>query len=141
MPTGVYERHPHQGFQKGHPAPKTAFKMGHPKPKNAHIFPKGKNHWNWKEGQFKSTQGYIFILKPEHPHCQKSGYIKRANFVMEKYLGRYLIPPEFVHHKKARADDRIDNLMVFTSKSAHQRFHHNPDNVKSEEIVFDGCQL
>lgn len=31
--------------------------------------------------------------------------------------------------------------MAFKSESAHQRFHYNPNNVKSYEIIFDGRKL
>jgi len=31
--------------------------------------------------------------------------------------------------------------MAFINKSAHIRFHGNPNNVKPEEIIFDGRLL
>ena len=45
----IYQKlHSNKGvFKKGN-HPKSEFKKGHPKPKNAHSFPAGKNHPNWK---------------------------------------------------------------------------------------------
>ena len=83
--------------------------------------------------------GYLLILQPEHPFCNKKGYVRRSHLVIEKYLGRYLKNGETAHHRnKIKTDDRVKNLMAFVSNSAHMKFHHNPDNVKPEEIIFDG---
>ena len=85
---------------------------------------KGKNHWNWKGGEFIEKDGYIVILKPKHPFCNSCGYIKKHRIIMEKYLGRYLKPEEVVHHiNKIRTDNRIKNLKLFKSKSEHIKFH------------------
>ena len=62
--------------------------------------------------------------------------------MVEKYLGRYLDSKWIVHHiNNIRDDNRIENLMCFISISAHRRFHGNPNNVKPEEIIFDGRKL
>ncbi len=98
----------------------------------------GKNHPNWKGGIVK-VNGYIKILKPNHPFCDCSGYMKRSRLLMEKHLGRFLDSKEIVHHiNEIKDDDQLKNLMVFTSKSAHQRFHKSSNNVKPKEIIFDG---
>ncbi len=53
------------------------------------------------------------IYIPDHPFAHKSGYIKRSHLVMEKVLGRYILPPEDVHHKnEIKHDDRSGNLEV-----------------------------
>ena len=44
--------------------------------------------------------------------------------VMEEHLGRKLKPQEVVHHIDGnKSDNKIDNLMLFPTKSAHSRFH------------------
>jgi len=88
-------------------------KKGHPREANP----------NWKGGKYKNLRGYIYILMPEHPFCKKSGYVKRATLVMEKHLGRYLIPPEFVHHKNAPDDDRIKSLHLCANQSEHRKLY------------------
>lgn len=104
-------------------------------------FPKGENHPNWKGGQC-CNQGYILILKPGHPFARSYGYIKRSRIVIEEHIGRYLKSHEVVHHvDKNRSNDSINNLMLFISKSAHRKFHCNPNNVDSKDIIFDGRTL
>lgn len=80
--------------------------------------------WNpkWRGGRTKK-QGRVFIYKPEHPYANKSGYVLRYRLVVEKSLGRYLLPSEIVHHKNNISDDdRIENLEV-TFQSEHARGH------------------
>ena len=92
---------------------------------------KGVKNPHWKGGEIKSSQGYIFILQPKHPLALKSGYVKRANLVMEKMIGRCLKPGEIVHHKgvnfplgsfENRQDDSPENLRLFLNRSEHVKF-------------------
>lgn len=83
----------------------------------------GKKSHSWKGGIISNGE-YIYIYKPFHPLANKK-YVKRANLIMEKYLGRYLKPGEIVHHiDKNKLNDSIENLELFPNKSEHTRFHH-----------------
>ncbi len=149
MPRGFYKRTEEyleklkkQGFQKGSIVGiKTRFKKGH-MPIN--VFKKGQfgeKSGHWKGGKINS-HGYIRLLTPQHPLTDNQGYVKRSRLICEKRLGRYLKRSEMVHHiNKIKTDDQPENLIAFASESAHQRFHHNPNNVKPEEIIFDGREL
>jgi hypothetical protein len=88
------------------------------------LKPIGSDNPNWKGG--KTTEhGYILIWKPDHPYCNKSGYVKEHRLVMEVYLGRYLDPKEKVHHKNGdKKDNRLDNLELFQSNSDHIKNGH-----------------
>jgi len=128
-------------FKKGHKfyagGEKGWFKKGHipwsnnkkfsveyrDKLSNAHIGKMiGEKHPGWKGGII-NISGYIHIYSPTHPFAYNK-YVKRANLVMEKHLGRYLDPKEIVHHKnKIRDDDRIENLVLFKNINEHMRFH------------------
>ncbi len=153
MPSGVYKRHPHQGFQKGQPSwnknKKCPYMIGNQyakgNPPNKTSFKKGqrgKESGNWKNGKTIDSSGYILIYKPEHPFPNNGRYVFEHRLVVESQIGRYLLPTESCHHLNGIKDDnRPKNLMAFKSDSAHQRFHHNPNNVKSEEITFDGRKL
>ena len=116
-------------------SPKTQFKRGHK------ILPClgkfGKNHPRWKGGKTVNTQGYILILKPNHPFCGNSGYVREHRLVVEKQIGRYLLPKEKCHHLGKRKDNRLCMLMVFVNHSAHVRFERG-GKVKKSEIIFDG---
>ncbi len=84
----------------------------------------GLDNCNWKGGRIKDTEGYIFVLNRNHPFARKSGYILEHRLVLEKHLGRYLQPEEIIHHINEIVDDnRIGNLRLFPTKSAHTKFH------------------
>lgn len=102
------------------------------------LFNTGKKHYNWKGGRKKDKKGYIQILKPKHPYCNSKGYIYEHRLVIEKQIGRYLLPKEVTHHINGIKDDnRKENLMGFYNISAHLFFeYHNYCNPK--EIIFDG---
>ena len=71
--------------------------------------------------KIKSADGYVFVYAPEgHPSLNpNSKGIKRYRIrehvlVMEKSIGRYLLPGENVHHKNGIKDDnRIENLELW----------------------------
>jgi hypothetical protein len=79
---------------------------------------------NWKGGRIKRLDGYIAILKPNHPFADVKRRVMEHRLVMENYLKRYLKPEEQVHHINGIKDDnRIENLMLFASNSDHIKFH------------------
>ena len=108
----------HYQWMKGRKNPKHSEWM-----KN-HNFFKGKTReraWNWKGGRtIKRARGYVFIYKPEHPRANSNGYIAEHRLVMEKYLGRYLEPWEYIHHKNGRPNDNhLKNLQLLYHKGRH----------------------
>lgn len=77
---------------------------------------------NWKGGKCTNSQGYIYVYCPEHPHATRDGYVREHRIVMERHIGRVLQPKERVHHiNEIKTDNRIENLMLFSSESEHQR--------------------
>jgi len=145
MPSGIYDRSkgnkgwfkkgckPKHKFPKGYHPP-TEWKKGQSSWAKLHpeLMPRGKDNSQWKGGKIISTQGYVFIHQPSHPRANKHGYVKRANLVMEKMIGRFLTSKEIVHHKgtkypmgsiKDKQDDRPRNLMLFKNQSEHFKFH------------------
>ena len=71
----------------------------------------------WGGGRTKSSKGYVLIQAPQHPAAQKTGYVAEHRLVMEKVLGRYLLPEETVHHVNGmRHDNRPANLELWTSR-------------------------
>lgn len=78
----------------------------------------------WGGGR-KKCNGYILLYQPEHPDCQAGGYIFEHRVVMEKSLRRRLMLGEHVHHKNGQRDDnRVDNLEILDSVSAHRYKHY-----------------
>ncbi len=85
---------------------------------------RGEKHHNWKNGKSKKMNGYILLLKPKHPFANSNRYIMEHRYVMEQKIGRYLKPEEVVHHINGDiSDNRIENLELLPSKSAHRKLH------------------
>ena len=83
----------------------------------------GFNNPHWKGGQ-TTTNGYIFVLQPNHPFCCRGGYIRRSHLVMEKIINRYLKPQEVVHHVNSiKDDDRPENLKLYKNNIEHLKNH------------------
>lgn len=127
--------------KRKHHSPKSEFRKGLiPWNKNKHPkYMQGKNHPMFKGKKYDSN-GYILIYMPKHPYAiQKC--VRKHRLVIEQQIGRYLLPEEECHHlNRIKTDNRPQNLMAFTNKSAHKRFEWG-GNVKPEEIIFDGRQI
>lgn len=92
------------------------------KKRNKHI--NGEMNPNWKGGRRIDKSGYILIHSPKHPYCDGDGYVREHRIIMEKKMGRYLLPTEVVHHvNHVKQDNRIKNLMLFKDSSEHRTFH------------------
>lgn len=110
-----------------HSSPKTEFKEGMVTWNKGKKLPQfsGENSPNWKGGVLKDHYGYIWIYQPNHPFCEKKGYIRRSHLVIEKNLGRFITRTEQVHHiNGVKDDDRLQNLKLFASNSEHLKFHY-----------------
>lgn len=104
------------------------------------ISMRGNKHPQWKGGMIIDREGYILIHKPDHPHHANKNYVKRAVLIMEKKLGRYLIPLEVVHHIDGdKKNDDIDNLLLFSSQGEHAYHHMKLNGWKGGKFTHSGA--
>ncbi len=85
---------------------------------------RGERGHNWQGGRYVGGDGYVRIWQPDHPFADKKGYVREHRIVMERYLGRVLLPSEIVHHINGdTTDNRIENLMLFSDNGEHTGYH------------------
>lgn len=84
---------------------------------------------NYHKGYIIKDSGYMLIYDPNHPNCDKKGYVPVHRLVVEKHLGRILSKNEVVHHiNKDKTNNNFENLQVLTS-SEHAHIH-SPEEKK-----------
>ncbi len=60
---------------------------------------------------------YKLIYSPEHPNCDKHGYVREHRKNIELKIGRYLKLSEIVHHIDGNTlNNNIENLKLMTKK-------------------------
>ena len=113
------------------------FKSGHHlKGKHITWIPKGELNHMWKGGRIL-LNGYVYLMRKDHPRSIGNGYVPEHVLVMEKHLGRYIPLGEDVHHINGdKQDNRIENLEVM-KHDEHTTYHwqHGKTHKKEVELI------
>ncbi len=98
---------------------------------------RGKNNPAWAGGRYiEPGKGYVMVRMPSHPRARQNGYVLEHVLVAEKMLGRPLHAGEEVHHKnRNRADNRSENLEVFSSHREHWMREHYEDVARARNAA------
>jgi hypothetical protein len=124
-------------FQKGHTGYwlRKTFSLDHRRKLSKSL----EKHPLWKGG-IVIHNGYRMIKMPSHPYCRKSGYIMEHRIIMEKKIGRYLMPNEKVHHNdENKSNNDPSNLKLNTTNVIHlRRFHlkNKRRDIKYQKVSF-----
>lgn len=88
-------------------------------------------------GKTKTWNGYVMVKDWSHPYADSKGYVREHRLVMERHLGRYLMPDEEVHHINGKKDDnRIENLELLTKKEhRHEHSSRLRKSIDQDELI------
>lgn len=85
--------------------------------------PRGERHYRWCNGR-KYAMGYVLVKVENHPRSDATNYVREHILVMGKHLGRDVMREEVVHHIDGnKANNTIENLMLFKNQAEHVRHH------------------
>lgn len=82
--------------------------------------------------------GYYYVLMPDHPNANRSGYVAEHIAVMTAHIGRSLRKGEMVHHINLnKHDNRLDNLAL-TTASEHSVWHAQLEELAVTLLLNEG---
>jgi hypothetical protein len=97
--------------------------------------PKGRASASWKGGKSLTAKGYVYLRCPEHPNA-RNNYVFEHRVVMEKSLGRLLLPSETVHHKNGiKTDNRIENLELWSKSHSDGKRYEDMTDAQVEGLI------
>ncbi len=85
---------------------------------------RGERHPCWKGGVNRHANGYVLLMRKEHPRANRDGYVMEHILVAESAIGFYLPDGVEVHHINGIRDDNgHKNLVVCQDHTYHLLLH------------------
>ena len=95
----------------------------------------------WKGADYIDSEGYHYIsLERNDPlySMTNNGCIQEHRLIMARYLGRILNHKETVHHiNRIKDDNRIGNLILYSSSKEHMLTSHKFTKSKYSDKVIN----
>ena len=77
-----------------------------------------------RTGRVLDRHGYVQIKMYGHPRANINGYVLEHILVLEKSLGRPILPTEATHHIDGNRSNNVPgNLILFKTNKMHLAFH------------------
>ncbi|MGE5438001.1 MAG: hypothetical protein ACM3O3_12325 [Syntrophothermus sp.] len=85
------------------------------------------------------ANGYNVVKVNNHKKSWENGFVYEHIIVAEKILNRYLYDNEIVHHiDENKLNNNKNNIIVFTNKKEHTRFHKLKLNIHNLILLKNG---
>lgn len=75
---------------------------------------------------------YFRAYVPDHPNCNKHGYVLAHRIVMENKIGRILSSNEIVHHKDENGQNNDPDNLELMTQAEHAFLHKSTGRAISE---------
>lgn len=104
------------------------------------IKPTGSDSSAWKGGRRISSSGYVELFVPDHPRARANGYVFEHIIVLEKKLGRSLLPDEETHHKDENKQNNSPENLQSVTHMEHLMIHGLTKERHGKYLICPICQ-
>lgn len=85
---------------------------------------RGERHPCWKGGVNRHANGYVLLMRKDHPRANRDGYVMEHILVAESAIGFYLPVGAEVHHVNGiRHENANTNLVICENHTYHLLLH------------------
>jgi hypothetical protein len=117
-------------------------KCGIPTRKAAKRNQWGENNSSWRGGRVLAAKtkqprghkaefnnGYFYLIAPDHPNANKSGYVAEHIAVAVSQRGHPLVKGEVVHHINLNKHDNSPENLIISDRQQHANWHRQLEEI------------